>query len=111
MLNVFKKKTDKNDNKMYRTAYLVLESGEKTVLKYQEVDREDITRVSYLRNIQMQEVRKIIKTYNSYPFTTKNKVLIDNEIYSINSFYTEDQEINNGSFIKPKKAIYLVLNR
>lgn len=112
MLNVFQNNTDKKKIVRYKTGFIKEQSGNTIPLKYYKLDREDIRRESYLKNVEMQSHMFIIRTNVDYKYTTNTRIIIDDIQYVVDSFYTEEQENANGIFRKRVKPfIYLVLKR
>ena len=110
MLRIFYKDPEKRYQ--FRTAYVKQDNGIKKAFKYYLLDREDITKASFLKNVNMQEVQKIIRTTATYPFVITSKIIMDGFQYTISAMYTEEQENNNGIFRKDlSKYTYLILKR
>lgn len=93
-----------NDNKVkllqFRTAYYKDDVGNKKQFKFSYLDREDITAIDILKDIEMEEKTFIIRTKSNLPFSTQRKIVIDNIQYVISSIYTEPDKNNNGMYRK-----------
>ena len=111
MLNVFMKDPEKG--KRYRKSFIKDEAtNDKISFNYYLMDRSDITSISVLKNIEMEEKNLILRTTSSYPFTTKTKIYYDGKQYSVDSIYTEEQETSNGMFVRNVKPIkYIKIKR
>ena len=114
MLTAFQKPDSRDKKKIvkYKTGLIKEQAGNTIPFKYYLLDREDIRREAYLKNIEMQSYQVMVRTTCDYKFTGNTKVIIDGLQYTVDSFYKEEQEISNGLFRKRVKPfVYLILRR
>ena len=80
---------------------------------FNRLSREDMTRITLLKNISMQQNQYVIATTDNYPFYINQFIIIDGKKYTIDSMYTEDSwnENNMFDFECETPIRYLVIRR
>lgn len=67
-------------------------------IHFNRLSREDMSRITLLKNIFMQQNQYIIATTDDYPFYINQFIIIDGKKYTIDSMYTEDSWNENNMF-------------
>ena len=112
MLNQFRRSSDKHNPVQFKVAYVKCNDDTKIKFSYYKLDREDITEKDFLKGIELQGTKIVIRTISEYDFKKQTKIIINNFQYSVESIYKEDQESENGPFRRNLPPyIYLTLNR
>lgn len=100
MLTMFKKPKSDMSHGLYKYADVIDAGNIPTRFRYYRLNRKDIIGIEYISGLQDQRESYIIRTDSRYPFKKNNKIVIGDYTYSILSIYTQDQDSENGMFIK-----------
>nr|DAE44742.1 MAG TPA: hypothetical protein [Caudoviricetes sp.] len=102
----------KNVVPQYKLAILMIEDYQYP-FNYNKISREDMQRITLLKNIALQDNEITISTTDDYPFDVQQTIYIRNDKYSISSMYSEDSfnENNMFNFSIDSPVRYLILRR